>query len=220
MSRQASRSRRPGRPSQQAAEAAASRDALLDAALHCFVRDGIRSTTLRAIAQQAQVTPAMLHYYFGDKPKLIEVVIEERLLPALDGPRAALAGAGDDPRRLLRGFVTAALALGRTHPWLPPLWVREVLSEGGELRPLLIERIAPLLPRVLADRFADWQQRGAIKPLLDPRLLVVSLIGLTIFPLASAPIWRQIFAADDVDDARLGEHVIALLEAGVLNDVH
>ena len=43
---------------------------LLDAALACFVRKGIAATSLRDIATEAGVTPALLHYYFGDKAQL------------------------------------------------------------------------------------------------------------------------------------------------------
>ena len=49
----------------------------------------------------------------------------------------------------------------------------------------------------------------------DPRLLVVSLIGLTLFPYASAPIWRGLFAAPELDDEALDRHTLALLERGL-----
>ena len=58
------RKRAPGRP---AADAPDQRSAALDAALACFVRQGIAATSLRDIAREAGVTPALLHYYFGDR---------------------------------------------------------------------------------------------------------------------------------------------------------
>ena len=57
----------------------------------------------------------------------------------------------------------------------------------------MIERIGPVLPQALAARFAAAQQAGQLNAQLDPRLLVASLVGLTMFPLASAPIWQQLF---------------------------
>src|SRR5580658_6362644 len=75
----APRKRLPGRP---VGDSANIRARLLDAAIACFVRQGIAATSLRTIATEAGVTPAMLHYYFGDKPQLQQAVIEERLLPA------------------------------------------------------------------------------------------------------------------------------------------
>jgi hypothetical protein len=43
---------------------------------------------------------------------------------------------------------------------------------------------------------------------------VVSLIGLTLFPLAAEPIWRRVFDAADIDYARLESHTLALLDHG------
>ena len=88
----------------------------------------------------------------------------------------------------------AVIATAMAHPWLPQLWVREVLHEGGGLRRLMFDRIGPLLPRAMAQRFAQLQSQGRLNPRLDPRLLVPSLIGQTMFMTASAPIWRGVLA--------------------------
>ncbi len=207
--------RAPGRP---AGEGPALRQRLLDAAVACFARTGIAGSSLRAIADEAGATPALLHYYFGNREALTEAVIEEKLLPVMRGLDQPLHGAGDDPRALIRGFVRAVLGVAMAHPWLPRLWVREVLHEGGGLRGLMLERIAPL-PRALAARFARAQAAGRLNPRIDPRLLVPSLIGQTMFMAASAPIWRGVLDADDVDADALCAHVLALLEQGLeLND--
>lgn len=187
---------------------------LIDAALQCFVRDGIAATSLRTIAQQAGVTPALLNYYFGSKLALRDAVFEEKLLPAVATLRALVADAGDDVHALTKHFVEGLLALVDAFPWFPSLWVREVLCEGGALRELLLARIGPQLPELLAGRFTAAQQRGEISPSLDPRLLVVSMIGLTLFPAASAPIWRQIFQADIGTDV-IARHAVALLAHGM-----
>ena len=204
--------RKPGRP---AGDAPDLRARMLDAAIACYVREGIAATSLRAIAAEASVTPALLHYYFGDKAQLQQAVVEERLMPAFASLREPLLRAGDDVAALVAGFVRGIGELVARHPWLPSLWVREVLCEGGALRELLLTRIAPQLPRLLAQRFAAAQRNGGLNPDLDPRLLVVSLVGLTLFPAAGAPIWRQFFEADDLDSDALRDHTIALLDRGI-----
>ena len=188
---------------------------LLDAALACFAREGMAATSLRAIATEAGVTPAMLHYYFGDKAQLQQAVIAERLLPAFARMREMLMGTDGDVAALIAAFVRGIELLVTEHPWLPSLWVREVLCEGGALRELLVNQLAPQLPQMLAKRFAQAQQQGRINAELDPRLLVVSLIGLTMFPAAGAPIWRRVFDAGDIDAAAMHRHTIALLDRGI-----
>ena len=207
------RKRQPGRRS--TADAVDLRARLLDAALACFVRRGIAVTSLRDIASEAGVTPALVHYYFGDKVQLQQAVVAERLLPVVAQMRAPVAEAGDDVAALIAGFVQGIGSVVAQHPWLPTLWVREILCEGGALRDMMISQVGPMLPKMMAGRFAAAQQAGQLNPDLDPRLLMVSLIGLTMFPLASAPIWRQLFGADDIDFNDLRRHTLVLLDRGL-----
>ncbi|WP_019463504.1 hypothetical protein, partial [Dyella japonica] len=151
---------------------------------------------------------------FGSKLALRDAIFEERLMPAIMQLREGIAGAGDDVNDLVTRFVKGMLGVVDANPWLPSLWVREVLCEGGALRDVLLTRIGPDLPRFLAGRFAEAQRQGQLNPSLDPRLLVVSLIGLTMFPAAGAPIWRQIFQADLNTDV-LARHALALLGHGM-----
>ncbi|HYM87427.1 MAG TPA: TetR/AcrR family transcriptional regulator [Pseudoxanthomonas sp.] len=188
---------------------------LLDAALTCFVGKGIAATSLRDIATEAHVTPALLHYYFGDKAQLQQEVIAQKILPIFAALREPLLQAGDDIAALIAGFVTGIGRIVTEHPWLPPLWVREVLCEGGALRDLLFDHIGPQLPQMMARRFAEAQAQGRINPDLDPRLLMVSLVGLTLFPAAGAPIWRKLLNADDLDFDSVRLHTISLLDRGL-----
>ncbi|MDA7087438.1 TetR/AcrR family transcriptional regulator [Pseudomonas sp. SA3-5] len=204
--------RAPGRP---AGDSPAQRERLLDIAVQAFAHDGIKASSLRSIAQQAGVTPALVNYYFGNKTKLLAAAVEERLLPLLLGLGQELRQLDDEPITLVSGFIQGMRRIVQDHPWLPPLWVREVLCEGGGLRELLMGRVGPVVAHMLAERFASAQRRGALNPDLDPRLLVVSLIGLTLFPYAAAPIWRGLFAAPELDDAALARHTLALLERGM-----
>lgn len=198
------------------AESADLRVTLLDAALACFVRKGIAASSLRDIASEARVTPALVHYYFGDKAQLQLAVVAERLLPVVAQMRAPVVEAGDgDVAALVAGFVHGIGGVVARHPWLPTLWVREILCEGGALREVMINQVGPMLPKMMAGRFAAAQQAGQLNPDLDPRLLMVSLIGLTMFPMASAPIWRQLFGADDIDFNDLRRHTLVLLDRGL-----
>lgn len=207
------RKRAPGR--QPTVDAADLRAQLLDAALACFVAQGIAATSLRDIARRAGVTPALIHYYFGDKARLQQAVVEERLWPVMLQVHAGVHEAGEGVEDLIAAFVGGLVRAVAAHPWLPTLWVREILCDCGALRELMIERVGPVLPRVLAERFTAAQQSGQLNPQLDPRLIVVSLVGLTMFPLASAPIWQQLFGAGELGGDEVQRHALALLTRGL-----
>lgn len=204
--------RRPGRPRNAAGD---QRGRLLDAAAKLFAQRGIAATPLAAVARSARVTPAMLHYYFGAREQLLDAIVEERLAPFTAKVAAQIAAAGRDPHRLIRGVVETFFEIIAANPWLPQLWVHEVLREGGLLRERIIGRVAGRTAPALAAFFAGAQKRGALGRELDPRLLMVSLIGLTLFPCAAAPIWRRLFAADDIGPEELQRHTLALLDHGL-----
>ena len=98
----------------------------------------------------------------GDKPRLVQALVEERLLPALAPLRVQLEQAGSDPRVLIEIFVRGIGEVVARHPWLPPLWVREVLCDGGALREVLFAQAIPGVPQLLARRFAAAQAAGGV----------------------------------------------------------
>ena len=215
MQKKKRKTREPRRPGRPRAEQANQRERLLDAAVSAFAAEGVAATSLRSIALNAGVTPALVNYYFGSKELLLDAFIAERVTPAVQILRGSLLEAGDDPRALLAAFVRGIHEVVERFPWWPSLWVREVLNDKGALRDILHKIIAPQVTQLLARTLVDAQKRGAISADLDPRLLVVSLVGLTMFPLAAEHIWRRIFPAGDIDRAVLLRHTLALLDHGL-----
>lgn len=204
--------RRPGRPR---ADDTNQRERLLDAAIACFATEGVAATSQRSIAVRAGVTPALLNYYFGSKNKLLDAFIVERATPVIMELRESLLAAGNEPQALVAAFVRGIYGVVERYPWWPSLWVREVLAERGALRDMLMQQISPQIAQLLARTLTGARERGTLPAGIDPRLLVVSLIGLTMFPLAAEPIWRRMFAAEDVDRATLLRHTMALLDQGL-----
>jgi len=206
------RRRRVGRP---AGDDGDLRDRLLEAAAVQFAGSGIAAASLRTIAQAAGATPAMLHYYFGNKDALVRALVGERLLPNVRPLVEMLASAGESPLELAQAFAAGVSAIVAKLPWLPALWVREVLCEGGALREFVFREVMPSLPQVLAQRFEAARAAGQLAPGIDPRLMVVSLVGLTLFPAAGAPIWQKAFGMPGLDMPALMSHTLALLGHGL-----
>lgn len=204
--------RSPGRPGRDSEDL---RRSLIDAALVCYAREGVAATSIKAIAAEAGVTPALLHYYFGNREQLRQAVIDDRILPLLRGVQQKFSEAEGDVGALISTFVTAIGAAIADNPWWPALWIREVMSEGGALREVLIEHVGQSLIGAFVQRFTAAQANGTLNPDLDPRLLLVSLVGLTLFPAAGAPIWRQLLDADDIGTEDLQRHTLVLLQRGL-----
>ena len=92
-------------------EAAATREALLDAAEHAFRERGVARTSLADVAAAAGVTRGAVYWHFRDKADLFEALCERVQLPM----EAMLASAGEirqkDPLGALRTL--AVNGLGR-----------------------------------------------------------------------------------------------------------
>jgi len=95
----APRGRRPGAPDTRAAILAAARER--------FAALGFARTSVRAIAAEAGVDPALVHHYFGTKDELflaaLELPVDPRqvLLPAI-----AAGGVDDAAERMVRAFLS------------------------------------------------------------------------------------------------------------------
>lgn len=75
--------RRRGRP----AGNSDTRDRILESARELFARNGIRNTSIRAVAAAAGVDSALVHHYFGTKEKLFAAAVHIPIDPmAIIGP--------------------------------------------------------------------------------------------------------------------------------------
>jgi TetR/AcrR family transcriptional regulator len=208
-----------GSPGQSSSGTAAkdTREQLLDAATVLFAEQGIAATTLAQIAMRVGVTSAMIHYYFKTRDQLLDMIVEERIKGFIAFVWDPIAESGDDPFALVQGLVSRIIRASELMPWLPPLWIREISNEGGELR----EKIFQHLPFDKFNEFGECiaaaQQRGAVNAGVDPRLLYLSIIGLTVFPLATAKIWKRIPTLEGLNTEQLARHAISLLTHGLTN---
>lgn len=206
--------RKPGRPAHADRPGADTnrRERLLDVALTLFARRGVVNTTLGEIARAAGVTPAMVHYYFSSREQLLDVLVAERLDPIRERMIGALAGT-EDPVELLVGLARQMVKIGTEHAWYAPLWMREVLSEGGGLRDTLERRHGRAPQEAFIERLRRAQREGRLNPDLDPELVVQSLMGLTLLPLAKLRATGA--GGSSLTAEKIERHAAALLMGGV-----
>lgn len=206
--------RRPGRPS-GGGKGADKREHLLDTALDLFARQGIGETSLNAIAREAGVTPAMLHYYFHSREQLLDVLIEERFLPVRKAAGEVFNANADDPLAAFTQLAQRFIDIALEHPWFAPLWLREVISESGLLKQRMDQRYGDDHRKAALQSIARWQAQGRLNPGLEPSLLFITLFGITLLPLATAPKWRRDEDNGPLRAEDIARHAIALLRQGL-----
>lgn len=167
--------RRPGRSD--------TRRQILDAARTLFAANGVRGTSLRAVAAAAGVSHAMIRHHFGTKEALFLATVQFPLDPdaivaeiVRNGPRSAVG------ERAARLFV-AAWRAPDTGPALQTL-LRNATSDpaGAALVRRMIEDVA--LPRVSAALDVPRERLATAMAQLLGLALLTSV--LQVEPLASA----------------------------------
>lgn len=201
-----------GRPS--AADAEDVRKKLLDAARDLFPRYGYRGVSSRQIGAAAGVNFAMIRYYFGGKPGLYREILNGVMQPARKTLDAM--SAPQSPQQLAHVLenITRSWA---ANPWVAGFVVREVLAPDGPMRAMFLrefpERLAPLVERMVEGEIAA----GKVRSDLDPRMLVLSIVSLAIFPFLTLPLTTRVFGVRNDEEfvGRFLRHTAELLARGV-----
>jgi AcrR family transcriptional regulator len=170
------RGRRPG--------SSGSREAIATAARHQFAELGYDRTTIRSVAAEAEVDPALVSHYFGSKQQLFVAVVElpfepELVLPRLlHGPRATV---GDRLARFVLGVLEDPEASAR---WTG--MIRAAASEpaaAGMLRELLERRALQPLAGALGSKDAALRANLVGSQIVG---LVMARHIVAVEPIASA----------------------------------
>ena len=199
-----------GRP--KGASAGKVRERLLEAARALFLRYGYRAVSSRQIGAAAGVNFAMIRYYFGGKPGLYREILQGVLPPEIT--QAMQGGRGGPGLADILSNITRVWA---ANPWIAGLVLREVLVPGGPMRAMFLrefpERLAPIVERAVRAQI----ERGALRADLDPKLLVLSVVSLAVFPFLGFPLTSRVFGVRNDEEfvTRFLRHTQALLACGV-----
>ncbi len=181
--------RGPGRPRLRDVDEAQVRERLLEAATELAAVRGFETCGLREIAARAQVSPAMISYYFGDRDGLGEALyrrafdrVSDRVRVLIESPEFAREDGLDE---LVRIYVAAMT----TDPWLPKLVAGEILAHGASpLRSRLAHDLVrgPMMAMI---RWLEAEQRqGRLRPEVDVRWMAISISSVCVFPFMILPI--------------------------------
>jgi TetR/AcrR family transcriptional regulator len=203
--------RRQGRPAQSGQQSLKSQ--ILDTAEQSFADKGYAATSMRKIADSAGVNPALIHYYFGNKQKLLKQVMERALQPMMD----TIASFKDTPEVSITDIAGLLISMGATHPNIPRLLTREVLLPGGEMQEFFARQMAPRLGGALPALLEREMASGKLREDIDPSLSSLFIISICVFPFLARAIAEPVLGIDFTDEGidKLSEQVSSLLKKGM-----
>jgi AcrR family transcriptional regulator len=185
----------PGRP------AAASREDVLDAAMHRYLRG--RRVDVQAIAAELGVGRTTIYRWFGSREELIGEVLFSAAEPLIDAARAQARGRGGpallDTFDRLNRSLDAAPALRQFVEQERDAALRIITSSGGVVQPRMVARIAGLIE--------DEVRAGNYDPPVEPATLGYAIVRLAeafLFNDAAAGMRSDVDRLRDVEAAILG----------------
>ncbi len=100
----------PPAPSRRrGAKGEARREAIMDAAEAVFSERGYYGASMREISARGGAALGLINHYFPSKEALVQAVVDRRLPVLRDAVAEGLAEAGDDPREIVKAFLTPFL---------------------------------------------------------------------------------------------------------------
>lgn len=216
-------SKASGSTKKSAREPASSRDPeltrarILDAAEAEFAKAGLLGARTEAIAANTKVTKAMIYYYFEDKEKLYQAVLERAFSRRVQTVQL-LDLVGSPPEEALRTFLLSFLNDVREHPNLSPILFYEAMQNKGRFyKDIAISALyAPIVS--IVDRGV---QSGAFRK-VDPRHCAVNIMGTCVFYFCARENVKHLWGAGtDLLDPDMSQHhvheAVELIIAGLRN---
>lgn len=196
------------------AEAAATRDSILDAAEKLFAEQGVSRTTLQHIASEAGVTRGAIYWHFLDKGALLQAMMERAKMPLEEAMLLLDANEGGDPVQDLREYVMTVLRVTASDPKARRVFEivtlkMEFVADAVVMREGRREKQLIWMQRV-ETRLAQAKALGKVRQDLDP---VTVANGMWI--IMDGLIRNWLFDTDAYDLVKLGSAVVDTYLAGL-----
>lgn len=169
---------------------------IIQAANKIFLENGYAGTRMQDIADEAKINKAMLHYYFKNKESLFRMIFLENfglLIPLIN----QVIEAKTSIKEKLLNIAELYIDLMQSNPKLP-LFVINELSNHSDSFIAAIKDSQNELPnfKQLIQEVKDAVKKKEIAP-IDPELLIVGVLALSIFPVIAKQMLQILFSEND-----------------------
>ncbi len=149
---------------------------ILKVAIRLFARTGFAGTSVDDIVDTASVNKRMVYHYFGNKEKLYQTALatEYRKLETLE---LETFHPEDPIGKIIPNIVSAYFSFLQANPEFVQLILQENLNRGLNLEKMEIPLSKSPMLDLLIQAVNAGQKNGTVRKSIDPRFLLISLIG-------------------------------------------
>ena len=169
---------------------------ILAAAKKIFIEKGYAGARMQAIADEANINKAMLHYYYRSKEALFDRILEGAMeimagqfIPALSGEGSVM----EKVERLVNGYTEAITS----NPYIPMFVLNELSQNRRKFQDDLREKlnVNEVFPNFIM-QIQQEQQSGKLKE-VPPHHMILTVMSLIVFPFIAKPVFANILEIPD-----------------------
>ncbi|MEL7832462.1 TetR/AcrR family transcriptional regulator [Fodinibius sp. Rm-B-1B1-1] len=169
---------------------------IFEAACRVFQRKGYAGARMQEIADEAEINKSMLHYYYRSKDKLFQEVFQreiKRLFPVIFGVLDSDRSLPDKIDELIDTYYSFL----EDNPYLVQFVLHEMHQHADRFKDFIKEEsIRP--PKSFLVQIEGEVKQGNMDP-VNPKQLMISIIGLILFPFIARTMIETIFAMEESD---------------------
>lgn len=175
---------RLGRTGRRRADEAGLEARILDAALEEFAEHGFAGARIERISSGAHTVDRMLYYYYGNKERLYQAVLEQAYAQMIGAQRAFVTP--DDPVAAMRQLVEHSWDHYASHPHLVRLLMNENLLRGRHI--VQSEQVGPTsfpLVETVKTVLEAGQAKGVFRADAQATQVLMTIMSLGFFYLSN-----------------------------------
>jgi len=166
---------------------------IYEAARRIFILKGMDGARMQEIADEAGINKALLHYYFRSKENLFKAVFKDTFTKFFKKIGSIILS--DAPiKEKLAVFVDNYVDLIEANPYVPQFIINEINRDPQVLKTLMFE--SGIEPQHILILFTKERETNNSSK-LDPRHIVVSIIGMLVFPFVARPLLQMVYFNDN-----------------------
>jgi AcrR family transcriptional regulator len=166
---------------------------IYEAARKVFIQKGMDGARMQEIADEAGMNKALLHYYFRSKENLFKAVFKDIFTTFFDRVRYTLFSDAPVKEKLIV-FIDNYIDMIQANPYVPQFILNEINRDPKVLKSLMFE--SGVEPQKILELFVNNPNVHESSK-IDPRHIVVSILGMLIFPFAARPLLQMVYFNDD-----------------------
>jgi AcrR family transcriptional regulator len=172
-----------------------------------FSLHGFEGTSVRDIAESADVNIAMISYYFGSKEKLMQSLFQDRMTDIKLKLEALLTDTSIEPIEKIKMVIDQYVDRVWEKQQFFKLTIQEQIVGKNKVITKWLKEMKKQNVELIASIINEGQKKKIFKKGIDPILLVSTMTGTALQSFLNKDLYKNIHGLDDMSEEALKEEL-------------